>query len=201
MVLYLYIPIVGYPVEYTFQLDLVSRERIDILETSLHEAREEIDLLLGNADSMKKQIADLHTELERTKRHQQALVTVLRTTQNVGSSGVISWNNTELNTLSAKLTTNNQVVSIPRKGIYQIHVRVTSPDSSGGRYINLQVNETVIAQSICGFNTGYNCSVNLTELKKLEKDDNLRIFYSSNSNMDAQLIYTHFSIMFVGESN
>lgn len=197
LVLYLYIPIVGFPVEYIFKMALISRERIDILETSLHEAREEIDVLTGQIAHLKAKLEDVRDEAAK-KEALNPMITVLRTTQSAGTSSLISWNTTELNTLSATLNSNKQLVSIPKAGIYQIHIRVTGPDSGAQRHINLQINGVVAAQSICGFNTGYNCSLNLTEFKELKSGDTLGVHYTSNQNMDAQLIYTHFSILYMG---
>lgn len=196
LVLYLYIPIVGFPVEYIFKMTLVSRERIDILETSLHEAREEVDVLTGQISNLQAEIEELREEV--SNREAKPMITVLRTTQSVGTQGIITWNDTEMNSLSATLDSSNQNLTIPRAGLYQVHLRVTGPDSSGSHQINLQVNEKVVAQSICGFNTNYNASLNLTEFIQLDEDDKLRVYYYANQNMDAQLIYTHFSIYYLG---
>lgn len=198
LLLCLYIPIVGYPVEYCFKMNLVSRERVDILQTSLHEAIEEIDQLKKQVSELEEEIVGLRADLEESNEKRSSLITVLRTTQSVGTGGVISWNKIELDSLAVTLSSNNQVVTIPMAGLYQVHIRVTGADSGANRHINLQVNEVVVAQSICGFNTGYNCSINLTEFCTLKKGDNLRVFYQSNHNMDAQLVYTNFTLLYIG---
>jgi hypothetical protein len=192
LTLYLLLPVVGFPLEYSFEMELVNREQVDVLETALHEAREEIAQLSNSVSSLMEQAANAYRQLEQKK----TLICVFRSSTATNSNGFVSWNKTEINTLEATL--NAHKVVIPKSGLYQIHVRLTMQDSSGTGSIYLNVKEELVAESICGFNTGYNCSRNLTEFLQLKEGDSLCVGIKSNHNSDAQLKFSHFSIMYLG---
>ena len=165
-VLTLTLPIIGFPVEFSFKLLPVAREHIDILETALRDAEDEIEKLKRENASLKARVY-------------HPAVIALRSTVACTNGGYMTWNVLERNLAPDifVLQPNQQNIQVKAAGLYQISVRATSTDNTGGRYIRLLVNNAIISQSQDGFNTGFNGTVQLVDMINLNENAMLSVVF------------------------
>lgn len=166
-VLTLSLPIMGFPVDFEFKLLPLAREHIDILETALRDAEDEI--------------LRLKTKLKSSTSNP---FISLRTTNYTANTNV-NWNVLEHNSAPAIFvrSENQLTVQVKAAGFYHVNVRITSSDSGGAREVRVMKNNQVIANSCNGFNTGHNGSVHINDILQLNMNDEIYVFFVSNRNM------------------
>ncbi|KAE9278061.1 hypothetical protein PF008_g28708 [Phytophthora fragariae] len=145
--------------KYTFDLDSVSVERIDILESKLRDQQEELEKLRGEVrDGSSPSFVHLHT----TRRNNDW-------TMNWGPTTGVDFVPTGV----------DGVVKAQRGGSYIILVTVTTvPGASTPA--NLLKNKTSIQVAYPGYSQGYIASTSLYTIELLEKNDELTVTCSCN---------------------
>lgn len=166
-VLTLSLPIMGFPVDFEFNLLPLAREHIDILETALRDAEDEI--------------VRLKTKLRLSAPNP---FISLRTT-NYNNNATVTWNVLEHNSAPTIFvrSENQLTVQVKATGFYHVNVRITSPDSGGSREVRVMKNKQVIANSFNGFNTGHNGSVHINDIIQLNMNDEIYVHHVSNHSM------------------
>jgi hypothetical protein len=180
LVLVLFVPVMGIPVDFNFSFLPVARESTDILETQLRDAEEEIERL--------------KREVQKLKESRNEFIALRVANVNnlpLNQHSVVPWNTLVHNSSPRvfQVSANYQQVLILTDGFYQVSCRLTNPDSSGARCVSLKVNGTDVAQATNGFNTGYSGSVSVCDIIPLKANDTVSVAFFS----DSQLIQTHIS--------
>jgi hypothetical protein len=189
LLFYLDIPVGGFPVSYQFTFLPVAREPIDVLESTLHEAQEDIaDLRAENAL--------LREEIDALRSMRTGFIS-LRSSIACGNKQPMSWNVLVRNSSPNlyEVMDNNNSIRIHAEGVYQVFVRVTCPEASGNRKLQLQVNNTTVAKVYDGNNIGYKTTVYMNDIVVIPHDAVLRIIHSSNSNTMAAEMSNQWSIV------
>lgn len=183
-VLVLSLPIMGFPVRFTFKLLPVAREQFDVLESALRDAQEEIERLKRENIALKARVF-------------HPAVISLRSTSACTNGGVVTWNITERNTDSDLFLVQptHQGVQITTAGLYQVSVRVTSTDGTGNRNVQLRVNGAVVAQAWNGFNTGYNGSIQIGEMIVVKENAVISVNFNFGNAFNTTQYTNHLWIM------
>ncbi|KAE9089372.1 hypothetical protein PF010_g19020 [Phytophthora fragariae] len=145
--------------KYTFDLDSVSVERIDILGSKLRDQQEELEKLRGEIrDDSLPSFAHLQTSRKT-------------------SNSTVNWE--AISSVDFVSTGIDGVVKAQRGGSYIILVTVTvGPGTSTPVY--LLKNNTSIQVAYPGYSQGYFCSTSLSTIELLEKNDELTVTCSCN---------------------
>ncbi|KAI9920199.1 hypothetical protein PsorP6_015964 [Peronosclerospora sorghi] len=144
--------------KYTFLLDPVSVERIDVLESKLRDQQEELERLCG-------------------KNHEQSVRIELVASTTIGAN--LLWNYIDSDNFSVNQTTGE--VSIYRPGAYRINAVVNVAASTSNRVIQLMKNGTCVQQAYVVY-TGYGgyCSTPLSTCLSFEANDLVSVSCYSN---------------------
>ncbi|KAH7472523.1 uncharacterized protein KRP23_9516 [Phytophthora ramorum] len=137
--------------KYTFDLDPVSVERIDVLESKLRDVQDELEKLRGGQ-------APPYVKLTATKKHGNAIVCW----SSVKSDEVVS-------------TGLDGVVKVLYGGVYSIGATVTTTTSGYNQSVQLLNNGKTIQAACPPYAQGYNSSTRLCAIERLEKNDVLTV--------------------------
>ncbi|KAL4146641.1 hypothetical protein PRNP1_012505 [Phytophthora ramorum] len=137
--------------KYTFDLDPVSVERIDVLESKLRDVQDELEKLRGGQ-------APPYVKLTATKKHGSAIVCW----SSVKSDEVVS-------------TGLDGVVKVLYEGVYSIGATVTTTTSGYNQSVQLLNNGKTIQAACPPYAQGYNSSTRLCAIERLEKKDVLTV--------------------------
>ena len=184
--LYLDIPLAGIPITYSFEMLPVARESVDVLESLLHDAQDEITALTEQV-----------RQLEATKTKSQPVLISLRSSTASSYNDYVTWNLEEHNTDTEcfERAANQQSVTVKKRGFYQISVRLTDNSSNGNSYTAVYINGAAPAHAYCGQNTGYLNSITINDIFLLEANAVVQIFNSSNANTCASGPASIFTIL------
>ena len=184
--LYLDIPLAGIPITYSFEMLPVARESVDVLESLLHDAQEEITALTEKVH-----------QLEALGDKSKPTFISLRSSSASAYGGAVTWNLLEHNTDTDcfERAANLQSVSVKKRGYYQISVRLTDNSSSGNRCTTVNINGAALAQAYCGQNTGYYNSVSINDVFLLEANAVVQVYHNSNTNTYASGPASIFTIL------
>lgn len=140
--------------KYSFDLEPVSVERIDVLESKLRDQQDELEKLRGE---MRDGIASSVVQLKTTQKNNDSVMQWEATTGvEFVSNGV------------------DGVVKAQRGGTYIILVTVASVPGSN-TFVQLLKNKTSIQAACPGYAQGYRSSVSLNTVAQLDKDDELMV--------------------------
>lgn len=178
--LYLDIPLYGSVLTYTFEFLPVAREQLDILESLLRDAHDEIN--------------DLKSQLNQSRPI--SLISCRSSTSCANGSYVTwnpSYNNTDQNCFEH--LPDRTVIRVKQAGIYQVCIRLTNNDSGGSRVLSLFSNGVAVAHAYCGQNTGYYNTVSINDIVNLEAGSQLQVRHTGNQTTYADPMYSQFSII------
>ena len=157
-----------YPV-FTFALAQLEVDAVEVLKSQLKDAREEIEVL--KARIPERAFLSL------------ASVTVATNQQ------LVAWDSQVRRLITEshfRISANAQQVTVLRRGVYQINVRLGQCNSSNGRFLALMLGGAVFAQSYhCDSDpdeNGYQNTVQLNEVCELQADCVLSVRCGANSN-------------------
>lgn len=145
--------------EYKFDLEPVSVERIDVLESKLRDQEEKLEKLQADRALSGQNAAFIH---------------LVATTK--GDRSRLRWSKFESEDFS--VNGEDGVVKVLQPGIYSIGAVVTSaPELSCS--VQLMKNGTSLQVAYSGFSKGYSCSIPLNSVTHLEMNDELIVTCSS----------------------
>jgi hypothetical protein len=186
LVLVLFVPVMGIHVDFNF-IFLVGRESIDILETQLRDAEEEIERLKREIQKLKEIRSNEFIVLRAANVNRLA----------ARQHAVVSWNNLVHNSSPRvfQVSANYQQVLILSDGFYQVSCRLTNPGSSGNRNMSVRVNGIEVANSYNGVDTGYTGSVSICDIIPFKANDNLTVYvYSDHDSFTETQSSNHFKV-------
>ncbi|KAF4034800.1 hypothetical protein GN244_ATG13255 [Phytophthora infestans] len=140
--------------KYEFDLDPVSVERIDVLESKLRDQQEELEKLRG-----------------KLKKGKTLLFIKLTATTKNGSS-ILCWQNVQSDDFVS--TGMDGIVKVRRRGVYSVGVIVNAVPGAS-QNVQLLKNGTLLQAVDPGYSQGYNSSAALNTIEHLEEDDELSI--------------------------
>lgn len=160
---------------YTFNLEPISVERIDVLESKVRDLQGEIKLLRVEAtgknivaQEMQKMISDLRMEMKLLRETVKAPGIILaRATSLLGVEGVIVWRCEGLHVVDG-------VICALNPGIYQVNVTVDFDNGRSTR--NMQLNKG--AQLVC-YTSGIQ-QLSLASIIHVNKGDQLSVQTNGN---------------------
>ncbi|KAG1688095.1 hypothetical protein DVH05_004411 [Phytophthora capsici] len=155
-------------VTYSFKLEPVSVERIDVLELKIRDLHDEVKAVRAAATAkdseMQKTIADLRTEMnvfrEAVKTPKQFLA---RATSQVGVEGAIVWRCEGLKVVDGAICDLNP-------GIYQVVIAV---DFDSNRHPTSHIRLSKGTKVVC--NSSGSLQVSMTSITHIHKGDNLLV--------------------------
>jgi hypothetical protein len=184
--MYLDIPLFGTILSYTFEFLPVAREQMDVMESLLRDAQDEI--------------AELKAELNQ-RQYPALEVIYLRSSTACEIDQYVQWDvprTPPSDGYFELVSSDRRSIIVKQEGIYQISARLTNSDSSGSCTLQLHLNGQVVAQAYCGQETGYNNSVSLTEIIQLDPNSRLQIYHTGNEPSYAEPTFSHFSVVKLG---
>jgi hypothetical protein len=176
---------------FTFVLAAKEVAKIDELESKLWDAFEKIRLL-ENPPRVEKKVAFLS----------------LAASSAVASGGVVTWNGQSSGGFVRAVTTthfdvaaNNQSVTVLKRGVYQIHVRLGETNNGNGNALSLRVNGVSIAQCSQSDGGNHQNTAQITEIVQLEPNSVLSVVCGANGNSLADILKTRFTVLLLEEDD
>lgn len=179
--MYLDIPLFGTVLTYNFEFLPLAREQLDILESLLRDAQDEIN------DLRKQLVAATITP-----------VISLRSSTACANGSYVTWNAPEVNTRTDifEQSADRTTITVNVAGVYQICARLTAPDSSGARRMDINVNGSRVAHVHSGHNTGYQNTAVINDVVNLAAGSRVQVYHNSgNANTNADPLTSEFSII------
>lgn len=183
--LYLDIPFFGTMVTYTFGMQPVEREEVDILKAQLHDAQEEITILGIEV-----------AELKRCKALQPVLIS-LRSSTECTEGQFVAWDTHEHNTDEGvfRRSEDTKTITVLQGGFFQVSVRLTDSSRGTHRKTSLFINGGEVAACHIGEANGYNKSATINDVFLLDNDANLQVHHTSNTPSNADVKTNNFTII------
>jgi hypothetical protein len=169
-------------IDYVFDFLPIRREKIDVVESVLHDTQDEVQKLTEDIENLK---------LQKTQPPKTRLIS-LNSTFATKVNTFVKWNNLEHNSADDLYTlSENQItITVEQEGLYQVYVRLISNDSSGNklhsiydnvnRYTALYVNGSPVAFCYCGQNTGNNSTTILNKVIFLGENSTVQVYHAGN---------------------
>lgn len=199
IVLDLNIPVGGIPLMFTFHFLALERNHIDVLESSLNDARDEIAVLRDEVERLRTENALLQKPI--------AMIS-LRTDVLSPPDSVIPWTIVHASIEDPKKTVfsrseDNKYVLIHQPGIYEVQARIVTNESSGNRALEVQLNDATVSMTYMGAMKAYYSAIQLRDFVKVEGEvpSRLSVKWTGNNQMcndgndRAMENATHFSIV------
>ena len=175
---------------FVFSLVPVGLDKIDVVEAKLRDAQEEIEAL-------KFEVATLKADVNPLK---VAVFLSLSSRDNTHNQAYVKWNGTDIKTNPDyfKISVNQDVVTILKSGVYQVHARLGQTNSANTCFLSLELNSSSFAKCLQSDATGHQNTAQLTELMRLNVNDRLAVKCGANGNSIANTEMTRFSILLLG---
>lgn len=197
VVIDLNIPVGGIPLMFTFHFLALERKHIDVLESSLNDAKDEIAVLRDEVEKLRT---------ENVLLQKSTAMISLRTDVPSPPNSVIPWTIVHASIEDPKKTVfsrseDNKYVLIHQPGVYEVQARIVTNESSGNRALEVQLNDATVCMTYMGSNTGHWSAIQLRDFVKVEGEDpsRLSVKWTGNNQMlgngRAAENLTHFSIV------
>lgn len=189
-------------VTYSFDLEEISVERIDVLESKLHDLQDEVETLALSRqtstiqkleEGIKKLLKDcagrdavilqLKEEVKAVHlaRENSVVVLLQATTKTAGGGDLVCWiNSTFVFGVSAVMTGLDGVVPVESPGTYQVAVVVNHQTGGHNMSIQMMKGSDCIQSAYCGYAQGHPGSTSLTCTTRLAKSDQLSVKCPAN---------------------
>eukprot|EP01033_Poteriospumella_lacustris_P012572 gene12571-8992_t len=142
VVIDLNIPVGGIPLMFTFHFLALERKHIDVLESSLNDARDEIAVLRDEVEKMRTENVLLRKPI--------ALIS-LRTDVTSPPDSVIPWTIVHASIEDPAKTVfsrseDNKYVLIHQPGVYEVQARIVTDDSGEDGTLEVQLNDATVSE-------------------------------------------------------
>lgn len=163
---------------YNFDLLPVAREQLDILESLLRDAYDEIN--------------DLKNQL--SQRAATPLIS-LRSSTACSNSRNVLWDQPYNNTHPKyfELSRHRTTICVKQAGVYQVNVRLTG--NGQHQAVSLRSNGTVIASTTFSHNITANITTAINDIFNLEAESRLQVLYAGNGATTTDPTFSQFSII------
>lgn len=199
IVIDLNIPVGGIPLMFTFHFSSLERKHIDVLESSLNDAKDEIATL-------RDEVERLRTENELLQKPTSMIS--LRTNVLSPPNSVIPWTTIHASIEDPEETIfsrseDNKYVLVHQPGIYEVQARIVTNESRGNRTLEVRLNDVTVSMTYMGTNTGLWSTIQLRDFVKVEGEAPVRlsVIWTGSNQMfpdphnNAMENLTHFSII------
>lgn len=173
--------------EFVFNLLPVGLDKIDILEAKLRDAQDEIEALKIelNEKSDKSEISFLSLSSITSCPNQQ----------------MVQWNGTVPRVITAEtysVSTDNRQVTVLKRGVYQVQIRLSGTSNTNTAHMGLQVNGADIAQCIQSDGNNHQNSPQIFEILRLNVNDILQVRCGANGYSLEVALANRFTILYLG---
>eukprot|EP01036_Dinobryon_divergens_P032405 gene32405-41986_t len=175
------ISVFGSPVGFEFKLKEIELKDVDILRAQLVDAQEELLLLKRTLETLQETVektSELKVRIASLENAQGGKYVSLRSTDIATAiASALSWPTVVSNDFPAFLSVaaDFRSISVNQPGVYQVHVRLGITNRNNGQAIYLQVNGSIVAQSLHADASGYQTTVQITETMVLQAKDSLQV--------------------------
>lgn len=180
------IPFGGFPITYSFTFLPLARDPLDIVETSLHDAQEEIQ--------------ELKAEVERLKSRSMVVPFIsLHSAAPYAVNQFITWtlpaHQNSAPELFVVTAAANSTVEVAKEGVYQVNVRMSTNSSNNGNTLNVCVNGVSTTQLFYGNANGDNMSYSMNDLLHIPAGGKIQVQMSGNNQNTFAGVHTQMSIV------